>query len=74
MTIIAIANTEKLENLPEALRKVADAAEKQIKIMGARANIIGLEFTSNKEPINIDFQVQTEELTSLSEWVDWFHK
>ncbi len=27
MTIIAIANTEKLENLPEALRKVADAAE-----------------------------------------------
>ncbi len=42
--------------------------------MGARANAIGLEFTSNKEPINIDFQVQTEELTSLSEWVDWFHK
>ena len=66
MNIISVINTNTVDDVPKALRTLADIVEKDIAISGCRANAIGI-FGGQDDVIgDFDYQIQTTNFTSLS--------
>lgn len=74
MNIISIINTSKVDSIPSLLRELADVVERDIEVMGCRANAIGDIYTKENILGNFDYQVQTTSLTSLSDFIDYIKK
>lgn len=65
MNIISVINTNTVEDIPNALRDLADIVEKDITVMGYRANGIGMFGAPDTISGDFDYQIQQTSLRSI---------
>ena len=70
MNIISVINTNTVGDIPSALRALAEIVERDINIMGSRANSIGIFGAEDTVSGDFDYHIQPTNLTSIMQYVD----
>lgn len=67
MNIIVVIKTNTVNDIPAALRELADIAEYDIKIQGCRANAMGSFDAVSGE---FDYEISSDNITSIVEFIE----
>jgi hypothetical protein len=70
MNIVLIIKTDDVNDIPSALERLARSIKDDIRIMGHRANAIGVDYTRKEKPFDFDYQIENDNLNSLADWND----
>ena len=74
MNIVLIIKTDDVKDIPASLEAMARSIKEDIRIMGHRANAIGIDYTRKGTPFDFDYQIDTDNFTSLNGWIEDFKK
>ena len=70
MNLISLVKTDNIEDLPNALRALANIVETDIKRMGSSANSIGIFGEIDGVVGDFDYEVNGSHLSGLAEYID----
>lgn len=68
MNLISLVKTDNIEDLPKALRALANIVETDIKRMGSSANSIGIFGNIDGVVGDFDYEINGSNLSSLAEY------
>ena len=69
MNIISVINTDRVEDIPTALRALANIVEQDIATQGCKANSIGMFGKIDNVSGDFDYQITPTNITSISEFL-----
>lgn len=70
MNIISVINTNTVNDIPNALRALANIVEQDIATQGCRANSIGMFGKIDNVSGDFDYKIQQTNITSISELLE----
>ena len=70
MNLISLVKTDNIEDLPKALRALANIVETDIKRMGSSANSIGIFGEIDGVVGDFDYEINISHLSGLSEYIE----
>ena len=70
MNLISLVKTDNIEDLPNALRALANIVETDIKRMGSSANSIGIFGEIDGVVGDFDYEVNCSHLSGLSDYIE----